>query len=240
VKRFLFVAASLATSTSAYADEPRAAPPEYVAEPAPEAPPLGHHGFQMAVRSGVSLPLGNAKDSFADEAARPEHWSSSMSDLAGLQIPVTVDIGGKPNPHLFIGGYLTYAMGLTAGRLADACDRLPLDCYSTNVRFGAQIHYVFSPHERITPWVGYGFGYSWMTAGDGAYEARFHGFDIAHFLAGLDLRLSRTFGIGPYIDFGLGIYGHQELSGNPHVDGAINGQAVHQWFTFGPRLVVLP
>lgn len=222
----------------------RSAPSEYVAEPAPKAPPLGRAGFQMAFRTGVSLGLGAAKESSSGEAARPEHWSSSMRDLVGLQVPATIDIGGKPNKHVFIGGYLSYAMGLTSGRLGNACDELPLDCRSTNVGFGAQVHYVFSPNEWLTPWVGYGFGYSWMTAGDGNREARMRGFDFAHFLGGFDLRFSRTLGIGLFVDYALGSYAHQELSADgttsPLVDDAIHGRTIHQWFTIGPRIVVMP
>jgi hypothetical protein len=222
----------------------RTAPPEYVAEPAPQAPPLGHSGFQMALRSGISLPFGSAKDSFPGEAASPEHWSSSLDDLVGLQIPVTLDIGGKPNKHVFLGGYFTYARGFTAGRLAEACDRLPLDCYSSNVRFGAQIHYIFSPNDWLTPWVGYGFGYSWMSAGDGNRDTYMRGFDFAHFLGGVDFRFSRTLGLGLFVDYSLGSYAHQELSADSAtvgaVDGSIVGRTIHQWFTIGPRLVVMP
>ncbi|MBX3226250.1 MAG: hypothetical protein KIT84_43315 [Labilithrix sp.] len=265
--RFVLVSCVLLVPGAALADEveveePRPAPPaygdppapitpanvrpppeEYVHKSPPEPPPIGHSGFQMAIRSGASLPFGAAKDSFAGEETSPEHWSSSLRDLTGLQVPLIVDIGGKPNKHVFIGGFISYARGFTAGALADACDRLPLDCYSTNTRIGAQVHYVFSPNAWFTPWVGYGFGWSWMTAGDGQREARFRGLDFAHFLLGFDLRLSRMFGAGVFVDYTLGTYSRQELSADAttgKVDGPIVGRSVHSWLTIGPRLVIMP
>jgi hypothetical protein len=245
-------ASSARSAPAAYGGEPatqtgpiRSAPPEYVAEPAPTPPPLGHHGFQLAIRSGVALPFGSANgSSFGLSNPPPEHWSSSMSDLSGWQIPLTIDIGGKPNPHVFIGGYISYAMGQTAGRLADACDRLPLDCYSSSFRIGAQIHYVFSPHEWVTPWLGYGIGYSWFSAGDGVRDVSLRGFEFAHFLGGVDIRLSRTLGIGPFVDWSIGSYGHQDLAASPPQTGAVSGdipnRAANYWLTIGPRIVFLP
>lgn len=222
----------------------RAPPPVYVAERAPLPPPIGHGGFQMAIRSGVSLPFGAAKESFTGEETSPEHWSSKLRDLSGVQVPVIVDIGGKPNKHVFIGGYLGYARGFTGGALAEACARLPLDCYSTNTRIGAQVHYIFSPNAWFTPWVGYGFGYAWMSAGDGQREARLRGFDFAHFLGGFDLRFSRMFGVGVAVDYSIGSYSRQELSAadgaTGRVDGSIVGRTFHHWLTIGPRLVIMP
>jgi hypothetical protein len=225
-----------------YGGTVRAAPEPYVAEPAPPGPPLGRRGFQLALRSGASLPFGDAKEPYAGEATLDEHASSSMRDLTGLQVPLTLDLGGKPDPHLFIGGTIGLAVGWPAGRLADACDRLPLDCRSTTVRLGALIEYVIAPHAWVTPWVGYGIGYSWFAAGDGQRQASLRGFEIAHFLLGLDVRLSRTFGIGPYVDYAIGSFSRESLSAGTSaaIDRGIGDEAWHHWLTIGPRLLLYP
>ena len=219
---------------------PREAPPAYTYEPAPIPPALGHGGFQLALRPGVSIPFGSVKEDDPDDAAIAG-GRSSMSDVAGWQIPLTLDIGGKPNKHLFIGGYFTFARGLAAGALADSCDALRLDCNATTVRFGAQVHYAIAPDEWINPWLGYGLGFAWLSVGDDNQSTRLRGFDFGHFMGGFDVRLSRTIGLGPFADFTVGKYSNRSVETQGQTfEGAIEGRAFHYWLTVGPRLVFMP
>jgi hypothetical protein len=222
------------------APEVRAAPPAYSYEPAPVPPPLGHRGFQMAFRTGAAFPLGSAKDADPEDATLPG-GASKLSDLVSLQVPVTLDIGGKPNKFVFIGGYVSFGFGLAAGALSRTCDALDRDCRSASFRIGAQIHYEIAPDDFLNPWLGYGLGYTSLVVGDDGQKTTFRGFDFGHFMAGLDLRISRTVGIGPFVDFTVGKYASRVLETQGRtIDGDIDGRAFHYWVTVGPRFVFLP
>jgi hypothetical protein len=219
---------------------PREAPPPYVAEPLPKPPPFGRHGFQMAFRTGLSIPIGSAKD-VDPEDVTTIGGRSSMSDLASWQIPVQLDVGGKPNKYFFLGGYVGFGFGLASGELSGSCDRLRLDCRAMSFRIGAQVHYSVSPDEWVNPWLGYGLGYTSLSVGDDGQETSFRGFDFGHFMAGLDLRVSRMFGIGPFVDFTVGKYAHRTIDTNAaSVSRDIDGRSFHYWLTIGPRIVLLP
>lgn len=221
------------------ATEVRNAPPAYEYEPAPLPPPLGHKGFQMAFRSGVALPLGDAKDADPGDATTPG-GRSELNELVGLQVPLHLDIGAKPNKHVFIGGYVSLGLGLASGALAKDCDRLGRDCRSLSFRLGAQIHYAIAPDERFNPWVGYGLGISRLDVGDSGLDVGFRGFDFGRFMAGLDVRLSRTIGLGPFVDFTVGKYASRSIENNGFRDADIEGRSFHYWVTIGPRIVLLP
>lgn len=82
-----------------------------------DAPPA-RVGFQMAVRTGFSLPMGNV-------SANP---GADMSEFFSGQVPLFFDIGGKVIPNLFVGGYLGLGFGGTAGNLRAACDASNATC----------------------------------------------------------------------------------------------------------------
>ncbi len=192
----------------------------------------------MAVRTGLSLPFG----SFQDRAdAGPLGGARDARDLVGPQIPLALDIGAKASKWIFIGGYLSFAAGLAAGELAESCDALKADCRALSFRIGAQIHYAIAPDERLNPWVGYGLGYSSVTVGDDALDVTYRGFDFGHFMAGLDVRVSRFIGIGPFVDFTIGKYASRTVeSAATRISGDIAGRSFHSWLTVGPRLTILP
>ncbi len=172
-------------------EDVRVAPPAYTYEPLPKPPALGRRGFQMAVRSGIAIPLGSFR---ARGDTGIVGGSADASDLVGPQLPLTLDLGAKVTKWIFVGGYLSFGAGLAAGDLSSSCDALRLDCRSLTFRIGAQVSYAIAPDGWINPWLGYGLGYSSVTVGDDGAGVTYRGFDFGHFMAGLDLRLSRTFG----------------------------------------------
>ena len=99
----LLVATSLGVATRASAQE---AP-----TPAPRGTPGPRVGFQMALRTGYSVPMGSATGGNGGE----------MSNLYSGQVPLFVEIGGKPNAHLFIGGYFGIGFGGASGAFDTSC-----------------------------------------------------------------------------------------------------------------------
>ena len=77
-----------------------------VAEPMP-----ARVGFQMAFRTGYALPMGKVDD-------EPD---GEMSNFYSGQVPIFIEVGGKPSPYIFLGGY--FGLG-SAGILALSVGRL--------------------------------------------------------------------------------------------------------------------
>jgi hypothetical protein len=216
------------------------AAPGQAAEPPVEEKreaPKARTGFQIAVRTGVAIPLGEvSKD-------------SKMSDSFGVQVPLIADIGGKVIPNLFIGGYLGISFGGVGDSLKKACDAVDVDCTSVGFRFGAQAQLHILPDAKLNPWVGYGIGYEIAGAsgskGSNKFTAALAGVEFAHFMAGFDYRINRVVGIGPFADFALGQYSiastEETVAGvSRKSDGDIKDTTLHQWLLVGVRVTFFP
>jgi len=197
-------------------------------------PPPARTGFQMAVRTGFSLPMGESSD------------GEDMSDIYSGQVPIFLDIGGKVIPNLFIGGYFGLGFGGAAGRLGDICDAANATCTTVSVRLGVEAQYHFLPAGSANPWLGYGVGFEssgvGISAGGRDGTVTLTGFEFGRFGGGVDFRISRTFGIGPFLDFSVGNYSHAkyDLPGTVTDEGSIANTATHEWLTFGVRGVFFP
>jgi hypothetical protein len=186
------------------------------------------------LRAGLAVPLGDAN-------GRP---GGEMSNAFSPQVPLLVEIGGKPIPNLFIGGYLGLGFGGTAGDLKNTC--ADSTCFTVGARLGAEIQYHIVPGATANPWIGYGIGYESIavafTEGSQTGSLSYNGFEFGHFMAGVDFRLSRLFGLGPFADFAIGQYRRTryELTGDVTVEGDIAEKGTHQWLTVGLRTVFFP
>ncbi|HEX7667785.1 MAG TPA: hypothetical protein VF407_24830 [Polyangiaceae bacterium] len=192
---------------------------------APSDAPPARTGFQMAARLGYQVPLGNAADGV------------KQSDIFGGQVPVYLDIGGKVHPNVFVGGYL----GLGIGGCGDGFAQSQ-SCASASFHFGAEILVSILPDRLVDPWVGYGIGIETgaVSTGDNRTGSLL-GVEFGHFLGGVDFRVTKGFGIGPYLDFGVGEYTSQSYKVNGvELTSGIDGKAVHESFTLGARFVVFP
>jgi hypothetical protein len=199
------------------------------------APPA-RTGFQMALRTGFAIPMGKANGGDRGD----------MSNIFSGQVPLFVEIGGKPNRFLFIGGYLGLGFGGTAGDLETICSSSGTTCTAISARAGAEIQYHFMPDGTANPWIGYGIGYESagvsMTSGGQTGTVSDNGFEFANFMGGVDFRLSRTFGIGPFLALSIGQYRkyRYEVLGAVKQEGDIADQAVHEWISAGGRFVFFP
>lgn len=223
---------------------PPAQPPPPVAGPAPgemsteapeektrEAPPA-HTGFQVAARAGVAIPLGDAAQ------------DAPLSDGLGAQFAAIVDIGGKIIPQLFLGAYLGGNVGAVGSQTSKACDmQRASGCLAFTYRIGIQAHYHVIPDGKVDPWFGYGIGYevSRITgdANGTTISTTLVGPEYGHILAGVDFRLTKIFGIGPFVDFSFGKYTNQ--SSEPSGQSAeIANKAMHEWLTLGAKFLFFP
>jgi hypothetical protein len=190
-------------------------------------------GFQMDIRTGYSVPMGKA-------------WGvakldNQLSDISGGQVPIIVDIGAKVIPELFVGGYLALAFGGPGGRLKDDCERMNADCASVAVHAGVEAQYHILPGRAVNPWLGYGLGFESLgigrTVNGVSTSAGFSGFEFARFMAGVDFRITRVFGVGPFVDLSMASYGTYN---DGSTSRTIPETATHEWLTLGARFVFFP
>ena len=79
--------------------------------------PAARTGFQIALRTGVAVPLGEVDK------------GDSMSDTFTPQVPIIADIGVKLIPELFLGGYVGISVGGVGRRDQEgAATRSNVDC----------------------------------------------------------------------------------------------------------------
>lgn len=198
---------------------------------AQNAPPRARTGFQMALRTGYSIPMGDAR----------EGWK--LSDLSSGQVPFIFDIGGKIIPEFFLGGYLGIAAGGAGGRTKTQCEAARVDCRTLGVSIGIEAQYHVLPSELFNPWIGYGFGYETIRLSTDASEGsgNLSGLQFARLSAGGDFRVSEVFGVGPFVDFSIGKYSKATLEEDGRSETSdIEKTGTHEWLTLGVRGVLFP
>jgi hypothetical protein len=219
---------------------PEAVVPAPNAEPPVEEKldaPKARTGFEIAVRTGVAIPLGDrSKD-------------NKMSDSFGVHVPLVADIGFKVIPNLFLGGYVGLSVGGVGDAIQKQCDSLNVDCSSVGFRIGIQAQLHILPASKLNPWVGYGIGYEIAGAsgsgGNNKFTAALGGVELAHLMAGFDYRINRIVAVGPFADFALGQYSiastETTIAGIVQKsDGDITDTSLHQWLLAGVRVTFFP
>jgi hypothetical protein len=206
---------------------------------AQEVPPA-RTGFQMDVRTGLSIPMGTTGVTGVD-ANTNAPVTLGMSDVSSTQVPFIVDIGAKVIPQLFLGGYFGLAFGGEAGRAKTACEANGGACISVGVHLGIEAQYHILPDASANPWLGYGIGFESLAVSGGSNNnndtVSFGGVQFARLMGGLDFRLNRTFGVGPFVDLSFGRYSTFK-AGSVSTD--ISPTATHEWLTLGARFVFFP
>jgi hypothetical protein len=205
-------------------DKPWKEEAEEPADPEDGPPRPREGGFTSAIRTGVSLP-------FARIASGP---GNEMTNAFAHEIPILVETGYRPTPHLLIGAYFGMAFGGVAGDLEHVCS----GCSARTTRLGLEGMYFFLPAERLNPWLGLGLGYEWTTVFDDS-SVELSGPEYVHLLAGFDVRATGMIGFGPYVDVALGVYTDSFSPARTSTEN-VSGRTVHGWATGGVRIVFRP
>lgn len=209
----------------------------------PSPPPPPRAGFQASLRGGYAHPSGFVAD---------ERGGYRMADYFSDQVAFTADVGWKPVAQLFLGGYLGLGFGGTAGEMKRDCYNARLGCSAADVRVGAEIQYAFLPGGLVNPWIGYGIGYEsasiGLTDGKSSASFAFTGPEYIDLMAGVDLRVLRELGIGPFVEITDGVYTSARVDQGTFANGEISTSREgtiartgwHQWFRLGIRAVLFP
>lgn len=186
-------------------------------------------GFQMDIRTGYSIPMGNLMKDV------------KLSDMSSGQVPLMFDIGAKVIPELFLGGYFLIGFGGAGGKQSDYCKANNATCASVGLAFGIEAQYHILPANSVNPWIGYGLGFQSLgmgyDQGGTTTSIGFGGFEFARLMGGVDFRVTRVFGVGPFVDLSMAKYGTIN-NGNNSAD--IPETAIHEWLTLGARFVFFP
>ena len=209
--------------------------------------PEARRGFQMHIVpfTAMAFPFGRATDARRDWLNGRYSWQ---------WVPLSLGLGAKLIDELYLGAYLDLGVGYegsdskTKSR-CEAGDDLSddVDCSSLSVHAGVEARYNIAPSDSLNGWLGYGFGLttgsqSISDAGRYSETTTAHGIDFARLSGGLDFRLSRGFGMGPFAVFSLGRYLNQRtvIRDDVTFSGSIDNPAFHSWVTIGLRLVMFP
>ncbi|MFZ5889498.1 MAG: hypothetical protein ACOY0T_00365 [Myxococcota bacterium] len=218
------------------------------AVPTPEdeypAGPPARTGFQMALRTGFSFPMGDATGIASDTLGRRYAW----------QVPVAIDLGAKITRSIFIGTYFQLGFGAEGSdtEVTALCDDNDSDlsndvsCSVLTARLGLLANYQFAPDRTVNPWLGYGIGFESATQSLNDREHGYSesntasGFTYAQLAGGIDFR--GAVGGGPYVELALGEFTRNRTSqyGRTASSGSIDDRALHAWLTLGVRFVVRP
>jgi hypothetical protein len=213
---------------------PSAAASDAPFEPTP--PPPRSHSVALGFRTGYSIPMGKIDGIAGDR----------MSNVFTGQVPISFELGWRAIPELVIGGYLGIAIGGVTGDIEKICDANGTDCMAISGRVGFELLYHFLPNGQADPWLGYGIGIEVASFSQKSsvreQTITFTGVELAHFMAGVDFPLSKSFSLGPFVDFALGRYTHVKdvIDDTTTLDADLSNRASHQWLTLGVRGMLLP
>jgi opacity protein-like surface antigen len=183
------------------------------AQAAPE-----ERGITLGGRFGYAMPSGEIAPGFA-----------LGDDLSGT-LPLQLDLIYRFGRHFGLGGYFSYAFGLTKNCPSG------VTCTAYSRRLGLQGTYSFDlAGSVLRPWIGLGIGYEWLreklernALSDSVTPA---GFEYANLQIGLDIPVAPRLWVGPYGMVTVGRYTHLP----PDPSGKSLGTSLHEWIVIGVK-----
>lgn len=203
---------------------------------APAAAQYAYYGRPPAPR----MQLGGALRIGVDTPSGALYSGERLRDQFGPQLGIAGELGMRITPQFLLGGYLGAGFGQPGPRFDAACSGGRCGAWSARVGFLAQ--YDFAPWATVSPWIGYGFGFSAASASGDVPGTRFDysyaGIDLGRLSAGLDFRPSGNVGVGLFAEWTFGVYrGYRWAEeGLTVAEGSVREPTVHQWFSIGPRI----
>ena len=190
----------------------------------------------VALRAGYAIPKGKVTEANQD---RLSDWFAGQASFLG-------ELGWHVHPNLFLGGYAGIGIGGAGDVASNFCTAGDATCVAVRVRFGVELQLHILPAGDADPWLGYGIGLEGASLSEKnsrhSQTQTLTGFEFAHFMGGVDVRVGKRFGLGPVVDVAVGRYSHltTELDGANSVDRSLDNRANHEWHTLGVRGVFYP
>jgi hypothetical protein len=166
-------------------------------------------GLQFGARIGYAFGAGDV------------YSGLGVSDASNGALPLTVDFGLRLLPELYVGLYGSWAHVFTKTN-AISCPT-GFDCTANDWRFGLEVDYHFTPRRHLDPYIGLSGGYEVLhtdisgpttvqtplgpAQGTASASITDRGWEFAALTLGLDLRVVRFFGLGPFVQASINEYG---------------------------------
>ena len=174
-----------------------------------ERPANARMGLQFGGRIGYAFGVGDV------------YPGLSVSDASNGALPLTVDLGLRILPEIYVGLYGSWANVFTKTN-AISCPP-GYDCTADDWRFGLELDYHFMPHRRhLDPYVGISGGYEVLhtsvsgpttvqtplgpASGTANASITDRGWEFVALTFGLDLRVCRWLGAGPFFQASVNAY----------------------------------
>jgi hypothetical protein len=182
-------------------------------------------GPTLSVWLGYGLPGGDISN----------EGDGRLGDVVNGAVPIGAEFSYRFNP-LFRAGFYFQGAPLS---VADSACAAGDSCNGSDIQLGfdAQLH--FAPFQRLDPWVGLGVGWEWMRidatnfVDDIPDRWTYSGIVFPRLSTGLDVPLTPTFTLGPYLSWNAGRFTHVEQRSRGGFD--IGDQAYHSWLEIGVR-----
>jgi hypothetical protein len=220
---------------------PAAAEPSADSTATAKSTPRAEVRFEMGARLGYSFAAGDYVSG-----------TSLTSSSASMLLPgvtgggaFTLDLGMRISRYVYVGGFFSYSLLGTSCLQANPGYSISCDAHDIRAGIDAQVH--VQPRGAVDPWFGFGLGHDWLTvsvsgSGQGnsaSVSQTLDGWNFAHFMLGIDFRMGKGGGLGPYLELTSGNYASASASatGSQSASASIEGssQSSHQWVTLGLR-----
>jgi hypothetical protein len=193
--------------------------------------------FEVAVRAGVSAPLGQSSS------------GKRLSDWVGPSFPLTFELGARLFGRYELAAVGQYAVGIADSTSGSGCYTGNNACTASVGQIGVEFLYHPLGMAKVDPFVGVGVGYEWLvvraTVQGTNYNQALGGWNWAVLQGGVDFALGGVLRLGPYLLASAGQYQSSNFT-VPTPNGPVSGSssesnpAAHFWVSVGLRLVVLP
>jgi len=194
---------------------------------------LANNGFEIAFRTGVSFPVGQAAS------------NSKLSDSFGVQFPLWVDLGYRFG-NVVVGAYGAWSPGLLGSEVD--CGEASCSVSAWRAGLEAQLHLI-GRDRAVDPWISLGFGYQWdilhasfsSPFGQASGSVAIHGWDLARVGFGVDFRLTPWLRLGPFVHGTVSQFVEDSVTLEGRTDSQpIEDKAIHSWITIGVKVTFLP
>jgi hypothetical protein len=216
----------------------------------PAASEAASSGVSFGVRIGYGLPMGRmGADSTGD--------LGNLSDGIRGMVPLSIDVGYRPEPRLYVGALFQYAFALLNKDQRVDCS----NCSAQDLVVAVNVRYHPLPGRQLDPWVGVGLGYEVLTVSASATfpnpmhldsldpeppftrlerTASFRGIQYLIAQLGCDILASPKVSMGPFLSLTVGEYaafsGSQRVNGqSSQMSDGLSSTAIHGWVALGIR-----
>jgi hypothetical protein len=182
----------------------------------------------LDVTAAYAVPLGNVwgASSWSQPVAMSVAWTGA--------IPLEVAARYRFTPALSAGVYFQWGPAFAK---SPGIDGFP-STSGSEMRLGVELVYELGPTGALHPWFLVGTGWEWTRSASDTASMTASGWEFLNLQVGLDLGLSKTFDLGPYVGFLGGNYTNVASAGTWQGWGFAvppGERAFHGWFLLGIR-----